>query len=156
MQLRQQLQHLIIDTPPIVGLDSLMAGSSRPRQMGSCWHSNTTLLCSRSPGGPSPGAGERQIFRGGLEYSASGKFSYRGYYGYHDYYEEVFVAIPSASLAELDKILWVCQQIPIKVRLFQFSTVAYTRVAHDSPQRGEDRESPSSPGLNPALNSIRL
>jgi hypothetical protein len=88
-----------------------------------------------------------------LNIAQAGKFSYGGYYGYHDYY---FVAIPSASLAELNKILWVCQQIPIKVRLFQLSTVACTRVTHDSPQRGEDKESPSSDGLNPALNSIRL
>jgi lipopolysaccharide/colanic/teichoic acid biosynthesis glycosyltransferase len=70
--------------------------------------------------------------------------------------QEVFVAIPSASLAELDKIIGICQQLAIKTRLFQFSTTAFSWTTDDPPQQAEVKESSSPSGLSPALNSIRL
>lgn len=70
--------------------------------------------------------------------------------------QEVFVAIPSVTPHELDKIICVCQLLDVKARLFQFNTMEYTRFTHDSPQRAETKESPASGGSSPVLNSIPL
>jgi lipopolysaccharide/colanic/teichoic acid biosynthesis glycosyltransferase len=55
--------------------------------------------------------------------------------------QQVFVAIPSATPDELHQVMGFCEQLGLKARLFQFSTMLYAKVPEESVQPNINSES---------------
>jgi lipopolysaccharide/colanic/teichoic acid biosynthesis glycosyltransferase len=55
--------------------------------------------------------------------------------------QQVFVAIPSATPDELHQVMGFCEQLGLKARLFQFSTMLYAKVPEESVQPSINLES---------------
>ena len=55
--------------------------------------------------------------------------------------QQVFVAMPSATSDELHQVMGFCEQLGLKARLFQFSTMLYAKIPEESLQQSINSES---------------
>jgi FlaA1/EpsC-like NDP-sugar epimerase len=55
--------------------------------------------------------------------------------------QQVFVAIPSATSDELHQVMSFCEQLGLKARLFQFSTLLYAKIPKGPVQQSLSSES---------------
>lgn len=89
-QLRQEFQHLIIDTPPIIGFPDGRIISSQTDGVLLVFKHHVT---SRESGRLAAHLLEQvnaNVFGVVLNMAQAGKFRYGGYYGYHDYYNKYY------------------------------------------------------------------